>query len=331
MPFAFIEGFDDYPISAGEPGIGIDSVWPGENANGLVPGRFGYQALNKGNSYVSHRNFTPTHQIVFGCAFRIGSFANSLMGRVFILTGNTSDYNNKILDVRCDLSGQLYVYGIGRDEVPLPRQAVGNTWHYMEIIADNTTPGSADLKIYLDGELVLDGEFPMSGTSFAMIWVAGMRLSSTSFDDMYLVTDSVTRIGEARAQLLLATADESADWTPSEGSSNYAMIDEQQADTTTYNSTNTVGDKDLFTMGDLPGIPEEVYAVQITLAARKSDSATRVLTPKIKVGGVEYDGPDQYLAANFTWRHWITTQAPDGGEWTPEKVNAISAGYQLKE
>src|SRR3546814_9190275 len=65
-------------------------------------------------------------------------------------------------------------------------------------------------------------------------------------------------------------------WTASTAGDKYLMIDEGTCDQdSTYNTSNVVGDRDVFNLGTLDFNPNKIYAVVLTLIARKEDVATR--------------------------------------------------------
>src|SRR3546814_2957037 len=63
------------------------------------------------------------------------------------------------------------------------------------------------------------------------------------------------------------------------------MIDEGTCDQdSTYNTSNVVGDRDVFNLGTLDFNPNKIYAVVLTLIARKEDVATRRVKAFIQNG-----------------------------------------------
>ena len=71
--------------------------------------------------------------------------------------------------------------------------------------------------------------------------------------------------------VIIPTADAQSDWTPSAGGDNFAMVDEDNFDSdSTYNSTSTQNNRDLFTGADL-SIPSDatINEVLIKMYARK--------------------------------------------------------------
>src|SRR3546814_9247632 len=88
-----------------------------------------------------------------------------------------------------------------------------------------------------------------------------------------------------------------SDWSSDVCSSdlNYPMIDEGTCDQdSTYNTSSVVGDRDVFNLGTLDFNPNKIYAVVLTLIARKEDVATRRVKAFIQNGLVESPSEDMY-------------------------------------
>ena len=59
---------------------------------------------------------------------------------------------------------------------------------------------------------------------------------------------------------------------------------------TSYNSTSTLGDEDLFNMGTLDAVIDEIVAVQIVGGYREADAGAHTFTQQLKIGGVDNAG-----------------------------------------
>ena len=96
------------------------------------------------------------------------------------------------------------------------------------------------------------------------------EFSSPTVHDVY-VTNGRTRLGESGVAVLYPSADTAdADWTPSTGTDHYATVDETTVNGDAgYVASGTVGDLDLYEIGDLPFVPDGIHAVQVTMCARK--------------------------------------------------------------
>ena len=74
-------------------------------------------------------------------------------------------------------------------------------------------------------------------------------------------------VGAATSSVILPTSDGNyTQWTPKTGTSHFAMVDETPCNgTTDYNSTNTVGNRDSYTMS-LSSIPAGATITEIAIA-----------------------------------------------------------------
>jgi hypothetical protein len=63
----------------------------------------------------------------------------------------------------------------------------------------------------------------------------------------------------------------------------------------------SVGDLDLYEIGDLPFVPDGIHAVQVTMCARKDDAATREVRSKVKSGATTANGAPHALTASYVY------------------------------
>lgn len=340
MPFAFIDGFDDYPASMSTLGVGLNSTWiDASNHGSFVTGRFGGLAVRKDINRTMRRSVPSTTQITMGLAVKQNELdACSVLGQTFIQFNSTTDAFQ--FAIGCDDLGNIKV---GTNlSVPLavaPKKVLNNTWHYIEFeLVLSDTVGR--IKLWIDGEEQFDvtnvDTKANAATDIGRVYliangsIAGNN-GDMSFDDVYVKYDEASAIGECRAVLQVVTADSLAEWTRLSGATNAGMVDEITVDSdATYNSSNTVGQKDLFEFTDLVGNPTTIHAVQVSLAARKDDAGTRTIQHVIKHGATEWNGTDQFQTTDYTWQRLIRETNPVGDiPWTKADINALLIGYTL--
>lgn len=339
MPFAFIDGFDDYPADMNAQGIGINSTWfDASTWGGIVPGRFGNRALQKNYGRRAYRGIPTTTQIAVGFAIKADQMPiTDPNGQAFLAIQST--IGNYQFFVGYDDLGRVKV---GRENpmtnsiASAEKRLLPGTWHFveLELVLGN---GTGRVALYIDGDEqfnLINVDTQASGDNeigrIELRANGGSLNGSNNFDDCYCLYDTSTRIGECRAQLLTATDDVQAEWTRKGGTTNASQINEQQIDSdVTYNSSNEIGDRDIFEMQNLVGTPETIFAVQVTIAAKKDDAGTRTLKHFVKSGAAEVLGPDQYQTTDYTWQRLILAEKPGGGAWTAADVNAMQIGYDL--
>lgn len=157
------------------------------------------------------------------------------------------------------------------------------------------------------------------------------------FDDFYIsdvagsspVNDFLgpTKIEE----LLPGGAGDSTNWTPSAGS-NFQNVDETpRDDDTTYNTSLTPADLDLFTAGNLAKIDGTVYGVQLDVLARVTEAGAFTIVPTVKSSTTEgADGGTSIVNTSYLAVKGLFELDPNAAApWTPTTVNAMQIGYEV--
>lgn len=114
------------------------------------------------------------------------------------------------------------------------------------------------------------------------------------FDDMYL-KDTAGFLNPCRVILKKPNANGATNqWTATPGPNNFAMVNEVPADgDTTFNVDATAGDIDLYGFTALGQNPASIFAVQVSLFARKDDAAARTIATMVRSGGANFTGVTQ--------------------------------------
>ena len=171
---------------------------------------------------------------------------------------------------------------------------------------------------------------------------AGVGYSSAQ-DDMYVLneTDATATTGRADNAFLGDVKVETvqpngngatSQWVGSDGNStdNYLLVDENPANTTDYTGSAINGDRDLWTIGDIPATALSVYAVLPAVYAAKSDAgaASLKILHRDNAGTVTA-GSAQTLSTTWGWYlGGVITAKPSGGAWTVAEVNALQIGVE---
>jgi hypothetical protein len=152
-------------------------------------------------------------------------------------------------------------------------------------------------------------------------------------DNLY-IADSLQ--GELYSFLMVPREDTSVQFTPSEGTTNYTLLETNDGDST-YVESSTVGDKDLYRFTTLPEGLIPVGAMVVT-NARKSGAGPKYIQTISKQDLVEYNDSDPIpLSLDYPTgsdnRPVITMHAtaPDGTEWTRTKLNEMQFGFKVAE
>lgn len=123
-------------------------------------------------------------------------------------------------------------------------------------------------------------------------------------------------------------AGSSTQYTPLSGA-NYTQVEETAMDSdTTYNSSDTIGNKDLFTIQPLPTGSTPI-AAQVTGAYRQDSGGTRAVASHLKSGTTDVAGTNTTLQTTYTYQHDVYPQDPNAGPgaWTVTTINNAQIGY----
>jgi hypothetical protein len=185
--------------------------------------------------------------------------------------------------------------------------------------------------VKVDGATVIDytGDTKNGGTNSTIDTVELYRnqAGTNYYDDLYM--NDTGLLGPCRIYTLAPTgAGSSTAMTPSTGA-NWSCVDEQPYSATDY-VTGSSGQRDLYALGDLPGSPGTIHAVQVASVAKKSDAGALNLRNNIRSGGTTYQGASSALATTDgsivdAW----TTDPATSSAWTASGVNALEAGAEV--
>lgn len=212
-------------------------------------------------------------------------------------------------------------------------------FNYIELSATiSDTVGAYTLKINGVIELTASGIDTRNGGNAS---VNGVQLSTTSntgtnsiYDDFYICDTSGAApnndfLGDCRIDTIYPTSDGNySDYTPSTGTSHFALVDETAPNTTDYNSGGTVGHRDSYGMGDLAALSSQtVYAVQVNAAALKDDAGARSIATMVRSSTTNSDGSGVAISTSQQYVSQIFPLNPNGSvAWTETTVNAMEAG-----
>ena len=341
MALDFLEGFDYYS-SVGTDGVGVGTSWVGNGELTLVAGRFlpglALRFRDGGlNNALRTRAITPCTKFTFGFAQRTDITNASSQGSsrwlIQSVNGNTQ------FVIGFDNLGRIKVAGNENLNTPLAissKPILQLTWHFIEIeFVLSASVGRFTL--YLDGERVINLENISTRAGVdndigrMAVKCGGFNGSTeTSIDDVYCYVDEAQARGEARVLILKPTSNDTVAWTPSAGL-NWQCVSEVPVDgDASYNSTNQPGDVDLFFAEQITINPNQIFAVEVIMAARKEDAGTRTIRAKLKSNGVVGNGANQNLITDYRWIRQIYAKNPDGNlVWNKSAINAMRFGYEL--
>ena len=139
-------------------------------------------------------------------------------------------------------------------------------------------------------------------------------------------------LGDVQVYTLMPTADDDTmDWTPSEGSDGYAMIDDEVPDgDDTYISSDTPDAQAVFELDNLPDENMRVLAVQPFVVARKDDSGNRAVKVGIVSGEDTTEASAFSLGTSYAMTSTLYEANPATGlPWEKAEVNALKLSVKV--
>jgi len=340
MSLLFFDGFDTYTATADwRRRWSVDQFQ--DDSFGSVGSAAGRNSTNgfrfSNNASMGAPTGTNAATLVAGCYFT-GSTTqtdtNWIMGFTDAGTGQVVLY--------MDGSGHLKVYrGFGTTALGTGTKVLNNSvGHYIEMkVGFHSSTGTVSVKVDGVTDISLTGQNTApSGNNYANRFDIGARSpfnGSHDFDDVYLcdTSGSVNNdfLGDVRVSAIFPTgAGNYTQWTPSTGSNWQNVDDAAPNGDTDYNSDSTVGDRDSFVMGNLPGTVSSVLGVQYTLVARKDDAGTRQIAPFVRISSTDYDGTTVSLSTSYdTYRELRETSPATSTAWTTSEVDGMEFGYKV--
>ena len=308
-----------------------------------------WQWPDGGGRFADKQVLTDASAPVFCVGFRLYNAAWTVPSGTVVSTifqpmnGATSDAGSlQILD------NQTTLRFVDKDAISY--DAVGaltpSTWHYIEVEWKQTTiPNGGYAKVYVDGSEVIDtGAADLSG--FAFFYTYGFRIGlgvsggnqnggeNYAIDDVYGIeidgVEHTAPLGPCRVRVLTPTSDATPnDWTPSAGGDNYALIDEQDWDTSDYVDATATTNDDHYGLSTL-GSGATVHGVQIDCVCIAVNG-----TPNLHLGFDDGSADEQDMGVIGTgstlMQRQFFQQDPSSVDWTDTSINAVEATQRMTE
>lgn len=344
MQFPIIEGFDHYPsMNAGDGALNTEwnYVDTGIGAITLVTPGLGdegqgirFWSANNALDYLQ-KTFAADTKVTFHFGIKITALLEaSNRPAIAFYTGGISHQ----FSLHLDAGGHLLLHGEGDAVVATGTKALQPNQTYRCCARADVSTGRFQISINGEDDEGLNGTFDINDDA-VLNTVGAVRLQRWSgfggvihiLDDFIVCTGDTTDWGPQEVNTLGATADVLAQWTRSTGATNFSNVDEALFNgDTDYNSSATVGQKDIFDYGNPPTTPASVLAVQVLTIARKEESAVRKIKDVIRIGATDYEGSEHDLAETYgNWKStWVLNPAT-GIAFTPTELLALQGGYEL--
>lgn len=327
------DGFDLY-----NDGFPVTRRWSmGQYADfSAQPGRFGGQGV-RGKAEYPLTIGTPSGDRsigAFGFAYKIERYSTSSA-----MICSLFDGLNEQLMLKLSQGGGISVFRNGQYGAKIADSAGGsvlpNAWTYIECeykIDDSL----GYVRLWCNGVQVLNVSNLNTMGSSKVANTFGFRGPYdifAYFDDFYFNSEG-TRLGELKIETIRPTADTATkDFVSNLGGANFEAVDDTTTDLdTSYVSSNTVGAKDYYDMGNIAGNPSTIIGVVPVAIARKDDAGTRTISLNIKSDGSEAKSSELGLSSDYSMvvGDMVAVDPKTGAAWTPAGVNAAQLGIEVK-
>lgn len=340
MTLLLADGFEFYGNGADTQRRRQDRNNVSGNSDTIVTGRFGRgQALTLRTTSGHCQWLIPTPGDVF------------YAGWSMMIIETTADITAQDLAIFYDDNGQQCTLRLDTDgEVAVDRGATtlatssglnlltGISYYIEWGLTINATTGS--FTVHIDGVEWLnetsqntDNQSSTNANYFAIQGGAREKI----IDDFYLCDDAGSvnngRLGEVEIEGLVPSSDGNrTNWTILSGLTNYEMVDDGTTpdDDSTYNSSSTVLQDDLYGLDNVTADVSVVRAVQVVNHVRLEDAGFREVRALVRSNTDEAQGDNQALGVPWNYYYSLFETDPQGGAaWTETRINAMEAGIEL--
>ncbi len=349
MGVAWLEPWDLYPGIA-TAGVGAASTWAFNDTGDftLITGLVNAvgQALrvqtNGGFGHRAFRSIPVTNQVSFAFYLNVPAFSLSTSQPIMAFTDAAGV-------IQCSFvitpAGVWQILGQGGAIMGTGILNTGaNLTRHFSMRLDVTNPVACTFELYIDGadepDLVVAGADLVASTTLTIGGFALYSLNSYpartdaieyKIDHMICLYDEYVVIPELELFYIGPNADDAVQFTRLSGASNFNMVDEATIDSdTTYNYSDTPGQKDKFGLTDPTFVSDYVWCVSQVTTARKEESSTQTIQNILDKGGTEYASANIFLATGYTinYTHNRTDPATTLA-WDPADIAALKSGYKL--
>lgn len=342
---AFMDGWDYLPPAGNNnllPFFSADGYFGGGagSGGGFVPatGRFGigtsmFVGSPPGNIFctkaMDHRfgGIADTEGWIFGIALQ--NFGTDT-GHFYLQDGQT---NTTAMNITINTSGILSVAIAGSTFRSRTGAMRVNAWSYIQV---KMTPDL--LRVLVNGELAINVVSPPAVPPCDSYAVqnsfSGQSGQTWVIDDMYMIDRDLDGpyddfLGNVVVRSQLVTGNGSVIQLTANGlGSNWQNVASPVLNVANYNSTDTVGEYDLYALQP-NAAARDIFGIQVKGSFSQDNGVQLYAANKIKTGGVEYTGDQfgaQQLPGYATVSNYWAINPGTSAPWTNADLNALEAG-----
>jgi len=213
-------------------------------------------------------------------------------------------------------------------------------WHFIEVYcAADETAGQVIIRVDDVEEINVSSADTVNGVASIVNQIRFRRPTRNAVIDDFVPWDTTGSINNwflgAETRCIgsdVTIAGDVQQWTVNGAASNPEAIDEAVPNgDTDYNSESTPGKLDLFEVDDLPAGVTSIYAVIVTLQARRETGGTADIKAAAKLSGTTAYGSDINLDTTHKRYNTAMETKPGGGTWVPGDFGAgnVQFGYEI--
>ncbi len=242
-----------------------------------------------------------------------------------------------------DASGHLIVkQGSGTTLLTSTNTMTTATWYYIEfkVKIDNTT-GTYEVRVNESstnwGPPATGVDTQNGGTATWNTFTLLGSANSPIFDDLTIcdgsgsLNNDFLGITKVQAKLPSTGNGSNTDFTTSTGTDHGALVDENPPNTTDYNFSATVNQRDTYNYPAF-GCTGTVRGVQVCPYVLKTDAGARTATTVVRQGSTNYDGGTAFTppaAFGYMPQIWETDPSTGPSAWTTSGVDAAEFGVKV--
>lgn len=341
----WFSGFDYLPASSLT--IGVTPLFTATTGDvSATQFRTGSRSLDlqATNGYAYRSGLTARATYSLGFWMRVSSLA--VAGNICALgEGDLTTPANCHISIRLTTAGKLQVLrggGVGSGQASTTQIgsdstntiAINTGYHVVVTVLVSNTVGTVTVTVNgsSTGWQALTGQDTQNGGA-AQISAFGLggNVAATPiyYDDVWL---AATDLGDCRVTPINASTGDGtlADFTPSTGTDNGAMVDENPPDgDTTYNSSTVITNRDTYNFPASGITGAMVHGVKLHNYCRKQDAGTVSMKPVIRIGGNNYEGAEQFLPTTYSHvTQQYDTSPATAAAWTVAEIDGAEFGIR---
>lgn len=217
-------------------------------------------------------------------------------------------------------------------------------WNYVEIkYTPHDTTGYMEMRVNESVIFTYSGDTNEGSSTVDCVRFVGVEtpVATTDdrlhlWDDMYLLNSAGTTnndfLGPIHVETILPNGIGSDNDFTAVGGLNWQNVDDVPTnDDGSYNTSLTVGDKDLFAAQTLSVVNGTIYGVKVNAEARVTEAGVVKILPKVKSGSTYGDGTTTGIASTeyIGVESLFETNPDTSTAWTVSEIQSINFGYEV--